>query len=102
MPQKDYEELISKIPENKIICRENVKGYDYVRTDWETLVYTFPDRWIVYTNSDIIKDDRSFLCTVIAICNNDNIFSVKAALLRSGYHVGSLRTTDGRTGVELL
>lgn len=102
MPQKDYEELISRIPESKIICRENVKGYDYVRTDWRTLVYTFPDKWILYTNDDIVDDRRLFLCTVLAVCDNDTVVPLKIKLHHEGYCPCSYRTTNGITGEESL
>lgn len=102
MPQKDYEELISRIPENKIICRETVKGYDYVRTDWRTLVYTFPDRWILYTNVDVVDDNRLFLCTVLAICDNDTMSPLKIRLRHEGYCPCAYRTTNGMTGEESL
>lgn len=102
MPQKDYEELISRIPENKIICRENVKGYNYVRTDWRTLVYTFPDRWILYTNVDVVDDNRLFLCTVIALCDDDTVDPVQIRLMKEGYYLGAYRTTNGITGEKTL
>ena len=101
-PQKDYEALVSKLPKYSIICRENVKGYNYVRTDWRSLVYTFPDKWILYTNVDIVEGRCLFLCTVLAICDNDTVYPLKIRLRHEGYCPCSLRTTNGITGEEML
>lgn len=102
MPQKDYEALVSKLPKYCIICRENVKGYSYVRTDWRSLVKTFPDKWILYTNVDVVDDNRLFLCTVIALCDDDTVDPVQIRLMKEGYYLGAYRTTNGITGEESL
>ena len=102
MPQKDYEALVSKLTKYSIICRETVKGYDYVRTDWRSLVKTFPDKWILYTNVDVVDDNRLFLCTVIALCDDDTVDPVQIRLMKEGYYLGAYRTTNGITGEEML
>lgn len=67
-----------------------------------TLVYTFPDKWILFTNMDIVEGRRLFLCTVLAICDNDTVCPLKIRLHHEGYYPCAYRTTNGITGEESL
>lgn len=98
MVQENYEELVAKIPKDKILGRENVRGNDYIRTDWRTLVFTYPSSWIIYANDEDVDDNRLFLCTVLAICKDDYINTLRLNLMRKGYVIGAMRTSNGITG----
>ena len=41
------------------------------RFAWSELVEKYPGKWIIYTDVEIVNDERLFLCTVLEICDDD-------------------------------
>lgn len=68
------------------------------RKTWFDLVHEFPHMWVMFDDIEYVKDDRGFICTVRAICTDEERNNTKDKLRESGYRCTALRTTDAEWG----
>lgn len=86
-----------KFPDNIRFDYEVINGIRYPRVAWRDIVSLYPDHWILYTNYEILKDDREFKCTLLEVCDNKHKSEERIRLLKEGYRVTALRTKDCMT-----
>ena len=65
---------------------------------WSDLVEKYPDKWIVFTDFEMVSDDRSFLCTVLEICDDDSKSDRKLYYISQGIKAAAMRTTSTFNG----
>lgn len=88
------EEVNGLLPKTKIVGYENVNGVTYARTDWNTITETFPEKLIIFRNTDVVDDDREFLCTVLSVSDYCDSNAALLNWINKGLHVSFLRTAN--------
>lgn len=68
------------------------------KSAWSDLVEKYPDKWIIYTDVDIVKDDRLFLCRVLEVCDDSVRSERKLYYLEKGIKAIATRTTSNFNG----
>lgn len=68
------------------------------RFAWSELVEKYPGKWIIYTDVEIVNDERLFLCTVLEVCNDDTRSDKKLQYLSNGIKAMAMRTTSDFNG----
>lgn len=66
---------------------------------WSDLVRDYPDKWIIFKDSESVNDDRVFLCTVLCICQDEERIHNLKKLLKIHNNIGSMRTTSDYNGL---
>lgn len=64
------------------------------KSAWSELVKKYPDKWIIYTDVDIVKDDRLFLCRVLEVCDDSARSERKLYYLTRGIKAIATRTSS--------
>ena len=64
------------------------------KSAWSELVRKYPDKWIIYTDVDIVNDDRLFLCRVLEICDDNDRSERKLYYLTKGIKAIATRTSS--------
>ena len=92
MTREKYKEMVEKIPKDKILGKEEIKGEEYIKTTFSTMIDVFPEKWIILTNPNYVNDDRIILCTILSVCSDDEITKAEIDYMNKGYNIGALRT----------
>lgn len=90
------------LPNDKVVGTEEISGHLFAIIDWVSLVETFPGKYIIFTNVKPVSDERLFLCTVLAICEDAVALQLESILIERGYKSTLLRTTNAHTGAPTL
>lgn len=111
MCMKTMEYYLNKLPDSSItytlpayavVGFEEIKGHVFAVIDWRSLVETFPEKHIIFTNVKPVPGNRLFLCTVLAVCTDDEVMQLQETLIDEGYRATALRTTNKYNGAEVL
>lgn len=74
-------------------------GKSTSKESWSDIKEKYPDSWILFTDIEIVKDDREFLLNLIEVCTDDNYEKKRIDYLNSGVNVLARRTTSWFNGV---
>lgn len=91
-----------ELPTYAVVGFEEIKGHIFAIIDWRSLVETFPEKYIIFTNVNPVPGNLLFLCTVLAVCTDEEVMQLQETLIDEGYKAMTLRTTNKYTGAEVL
>lgn len=90
--------LIIQSTEQEDADAEVICGKICPRMSWSDIVSENPDKWIIFTNIEVVKDDRQFICTVLETCDNEDVEIQTLKFIKMGISAVCMRTTGNLIG----